>query len=232
MATSYVVQNAAELQAAVADGVPVIEVSGTISGSPRIVLAPGVRLTGGRLEVGSKGVMLTRDNTLQDVEIVVPEHEMAVYADTTQADWELELGVIIGRAARHVSRAEALSYVAGYTIVNDLTSRDKVYRADMKAIGTDWLASKSSPSYLPMGPYLVPAAFVADPQQLHLTLKLNGQDDLGLTHPTLKLIQIIAPATPTMLSSPETICVTLSVRTMLMFSTSFVSRLIRSPWAR
>lgn len=96
-------------------------------------------------------------------------------ADTTQADWELELGVIIGRAARHVSRTEALSYVAGYTIVNDLTSRDKVYRADMKAIGTDWLLSKSSPSFLPMGPYLVPAAFVSDPQQLHLTLKLNGQ---------------------------------------------------------
>ena len=93
----------------------------------------------------------------------------------TQADWELELAVIIGQPARHVSRSEALKYVAGYTIVNDLTSRDKVYRADMKAIGTDWLASKSSPSFLPMGPYLIPASFVPDPQQLHLTLKLNGQ---------------------------------------------------------
>ena len=45
----------------------------------------------------------------------------------------------------------------------------------MKAMGTDWLASKNSSSFLPMGPYLVPAAFVPDPQQLHLTLKLNGQ---------------------------------------------------------
>jgi 2,4-didehydro-3-deoxy-L-rhamnonate hydrolase len=107
--------------------------------------------------------------------ITGPYDPIVLPADTTQADWELELGVIIGRAARHVSRTEALSYVAGYTIVNDLTSRDKVYRADMKAIGTDWLLSKSSPSFLPMGPYLVPAAFVSDPQQLHLTLKLNGQ---------------------------------------------------------
>lgn len=107
--------------------------------------------------------------------ITGPYDPIVLPSDTTQADWELELGVIIGRAARHVSRTEALSYVAGYTIVNDLTSRDKVYRADMKAIGTDWLLSKSSPSFLPMGPYLVPASFVADPQQLHLTLKLNGQ---------------------------------------------------------
>lgn len=107
--------------------------------------------------------------------ITGPYDVVVLPADSTQPDWELELAVIVGQAARHVSRSEALQYVAGYTIVNDLTSRDKVYRADMKAIGTDWLLSKSSPSFLPMGPYLVPAAFVPDPQQLHLTLKLNGQ---------------------------------------------------------
>ncbi len=107
--------------------------------------------------------------------ITGPYDPIILPADTTQADWELELGVIIGRAARHVSRTEALDYVAGYTVVNDLTSRDKVYRPDLKAIGTDWLLSKSAPSFLPMGPYLLPAAFVQDPQQLHITLKLNGQ---------------------------------------------------------
>src|SRR5260370_37647621 len=104
-----------------------------------------------------------------------PYDPVVLPADSAQADWELELAVIIGRAARHVPRTEALKYVAGYTVVNDLTSRDKVYRPDLKAIGTDWLLSKSPPSFLPMGPYLVPAAFVPDPQQLHLTLKLNGQ---------------------------------------------------------
>jgi 2,4-didehydro-3-deoxy-L-rhamnonate hydrolase len=107
--------------------------------------------------------------------ITGPYDPIILPTDSTQPDWELELGVIIGRAARHVSRAEALNYVAGYTIINDLTSRDKVYRSDLKAIGTDWLLSKSSPSFLPMGPYLVPAAFVPNPQQLHVTLKLNDQ---------------------------------------------------------
>ena len=107
--------------------------------------------------------------------ITGPYDPIVLPADTKQPDWELELAVVIGRSARHVSRADALTYVAGYTIVNDLTSRDKIYRADMKAIGTDWLAGKSSPSFLPMGPYVVPAAFIPDPQQLHLTLKLNEQ---------------------------------------------------------
>jgi 2-keto-4-pentenoate hydratase/2-oxohepta-3-ene-1,7-dioic acid hydratase in catechol pathway len=94
---------------------------------------------------------------------------------TREADWELELGVIIGKAARHVSRENALDYVAGYTIVNDLTSRDKIFRKDLKAMGTDWLAGKCSPSFLPTGPYFVPALFVPDPQQLQITLKLNGE---------------------------------------------------------
>ncbi len=107
--------------------------------------------------------------------ITGPYDPIILPADSTQPDWELELGVIIGRAARHVSRTEALNYVAGYTIVNDLTCRDKVYRPDLKAIGTDWLLSKSAPSFLPMGPVLLPAAFVPNPQELHITLKLNGQ---------------------------------------------------------
>jgi 2-keto-4-pentenoate hydratase/2-oxohepta-3-ene-1,7-dioic acid hydratase in catechol pathway len=91
-----------------------------------------------------------------------------------QPDWELELAVVIGKYARHVSVEKALDYVAGYTIINDITSRDRVYRRDMKAIGTDWLAAKSAPGYLPTGPYLKPADFVSDPQQLQVTLRLNG----------------------------------------------------------
>jgi 2,4-didehydro-3-deoxy-L-rhamnonate hydrolase len=103
-----------------------------------------------------------------------PFDPIKLQAGALQPDWELELAVVIGKYARHVTEAEALDYVAGYTIVNDVTDRDKVYRRDMKAIGSDWLASKSAPGYLPTGPYLVPAAFVGDPQQLHITLRLNG----------------------------------------------------------
>lgn len=94
---------------------------------------------------------------------------------SAQPDWELELAVIIGKPARHVRRDKALEYVAGYTIVNDITNRDLVFRKDTGAMGADWLAAKGLPTYLPTGPYLVPAAFVPDPQNLQITLKLNGQ---------------------------------------------------------
>jgi 2-keto-4-pentenoate hydratase/2-oxohepta-3-ene-1,7-dioic acid hydratase in catechol pathway len=107
--------------------------------------------------------------------ITGPYDQVILPADATQPDWELELGVIIGRAARYVPSSEAMNYVAGYTIVNDLTDRAKVYRPDLPAIGSDWLLSKCSPGFLPMGPYLVPAAFISTPQQLQITLKLNGQ---------------------------------------------------------
>ncbi len=93
-----------------------------------------------------------------------------------QPDWELELAVVIGRPARHVARADALDYVAGYTVANDITNRDKVWRRDdMKAMGTDWIASKSCASYLPLGPFMIPAVFVGNPQALRLELKLNGE---------------------------------------------------------
>jgi 2,4-didehydro-3-deoxy-L-rhamnonate hydrolase len=100
--------------------------------------------------------------------VVLPRH-------ATQPDWELELAAIIGRPARHVTRDKALGYVVGYTIVNDITNRDLVFRKDAGALGADWIGAKGSPSYLPTGPYLVPAAFVPDPQNLQITLKLNGQ---------------------------------------------------------
>lgn len=93
----------------------------------------------------------------------------------SQPDWELELAVVIGKPCRHVSCDQALSYVAGYTIVNDITNRDLVFRKDAGALGADWLAAKGSPTYLPTGPYLVPPAFVPNPKGLQITLKLNGQ---------------------------------------------------------
>ena len=95
--------------------------------------------------------------------------------DVKEPDWELELAVVIGRPARRVSRDAAFDHVAGYTIANDITARERIYRADMRAIGTDWLSGKSAPSFMPMGPYFVPAAFVPTPQDVRITLKLNGQ---------------------------------------------------------
>lgn len=89
-------------------------------------------------------------------------------------DWELELAVVIGREAFQVSREDALDHVAGYTIVNDITTRDLVFRKDMKEIGTDWYRAKNAPGFLPAGPFLVPASFV-DSTALTVRLELNGQ---------------------------------------------------------
>ena len=90
-------------------------------------------------------------------------------------DWELELGVIIGRPVRRVSVDDALSYVAGYTICNDITTRSLVGRLDIPMMGTDWLRAKNSPTFFPTGPWLVPAMFVPDPMKLGIRLRLNGK---------------------------------------------------------
>lgn len=89
-----------------------------------------------------------------------------------QHDWELELAAVIGRRARRVARADAHEFIAGYTICNDVTTRDALIRSD--ALGLDWLAGKNSPTFLPTGPLFVPTAHAGDPMALHITLKVNG----------------------------------------------------------
>jgi 2-keto-4-pentenoate hydratase/2-oxohepta-3-ene-1,7-dioic acid hydratase in catechol pathway len=107
--------------------------------------------------------------------IAGPARTLVLPHDVTEPDWELELAVVIGKTARRVSRDDALNYVAGYTIANDVTARELVTRADLKNLGMDWLACKSSPGFHILGPYVTPARFVSDPQRLQIRLSLNGQ---------------------------------------------------------
>lgn len=107
--------------------------------------------------------------------ITGPYDDVLLPARGQQHDWELELAAVIGAGAFRVGREQALRHVAGYTIVNDLTTRDLVFRRDMPEIGTDWFRAKNSPGFLPTGPYLVPAPLVGDPADLRLTLRLNGE---------------------------------------------------------
>ncbi|WP_138757239.1 fumarylacetoacetate hydrolase family protein [Modestobacter altitudinis] len=95
--------------------------------------------------------------------------------DGQQPDWELELAAVIGRRARRVAPEDALDVVAGWTIVNDLTLRERIFRRDAPALGADWLAAKNSPTFLPTGPVLVPRAAVPDPSDLRIELQLNGE---------------------------------------------------------
>lgn len=106
--------------------------------------------------------------------VVGDDVPLALPAYSEVHDWELELAVVIGREAFRVSREEALGHVAGYTIVNDITTRDLVFRKDMKEIGTDWYRAKNAPGFLPTGPFLVPAQLV-DEADAHVRLDLNGE---------------------------------------------------------
>lgn len=107
--------------------------------------------------------------------ITGPYDDVVLPAWAGKPDWELELAVLIGRPAYRVPQAQALDHVAGYTIANDLTDRSTVFRRDMPAIGTDWLRCKNAPGFTPLGPFIVPAEFVANPSDLQVTLKLNGE---------------------------------------------------------
>ncbi|MFI0350727.1 fumarylacetoacetate hydrolase family protein [Actinomadura sp. 9N407] len=107
--------------------------------------------------------------------ITGPYDDVVLPSWAAKPDWELELAAVIGREAYQVSREDALDHVAGYTIANDLTAREAVFRRDMPEIGSDWLRSKNAPGFTPVGPYIVPAGFVDDPSDLRLTLSLNGE---------------------------------------------------------
>jgi 2-keto-4-pentenoate hydratase/2-oxohepta-3-ene-1,7-dioic acid hydratase in catechol pathway len=106
-----------------------------------------------------------------------------------QVDWEAELGVVIGKQCRHVTEAKAFEVVAGYLIVNDLSARDLMKR-EGSAFGMDWVGQKCFEDGAPMGPWLTPAAYVRDPNNLAVKLWVNGV--LKQNSNTSKLVHGIA----------------------------------------
>jgi 2,4-didehydro-3-deoxy-L-rhamnonate hydrolase len=99
--------------------------------------------------------------------------DIVLWGPGEQHDWELELAVVIGRAARCVPQEEAMQYVAGYTISNDISTRDVMYRPDFPM--TDFIMTKSRPTFFPTGPYIVPREFIPDPRTLRIRLNINGE---------------------------------------------------------
>ena len=95
--------------------------------------------------------------------IVIPKGSCAT-------DWEIELAVVIGRAARHVPEAQALDHVAGYTIMNDLSERDWQWHRSGQ-----YTKGKSCDGFAPLGPWLVTPEEVGEPQDLRLRLAVNGE---------------------------------------------------------
>lgn len=104
-----------------------------------------------------------------------PNEPLVLPKNTNKPDWEIELAVVIGREGLNISLDEAMSYVAGYAVANDISARDHIARTDYKMLGTDWLRAKGQPGFLPLGPYLVPAKFVPDPYNLKMQLSVDGR---------------------------------------------------------
>lgn len=105
--------------------------------------------------------------------------------------------MVISRPAYRVRREDAYGVIAGYTIANDISARDRLARRDMPNFGFDWIAGKSAPGFLPLGPLIVPACFVDDPQALKLELKLNGDvmqrgETSDMIFPVERLIEFIS----------------------------------------
>jgi 2,4-diketo-3-deoxy-L-fuconate hydrolase len=102
--------------------------------------------------------------------IVGPNDNIMLPKDSVKTDWEVELGVVINRTARYLSEHEALDYVAGYCVINDVSER--AYQIER---GGTWDKGKGCDTFGPIGPHLVTADEVGNPQALDMWLDVNGQ---------------------------------------------------------
>jgi 2-keto-4-pentenoate hydratase/2-oxohepta-3-ene-1,7-dioic acid hydratase in catechol pathway len=99
-----------------------------------------------------------------------PTDPVVLPKGSEKGDWEAELAVVIGKRAQYVEEADALSHIAGYAVLNDVSER--AYQAER---GGQWIKGKSAPTFGPLGPFLVTADEIADPQALDMFLDVNGQ---------------------------------------------------------
>jgi 2-keto-4-pentenoate hydratase/2-oxohepta-3-ene-1,7-dioic acid hydratase in catechol pathway len=156
-------------------------VVGLVMGDPTMRTAEHENLSPEELRQRTEAMMDQRAKALPFVFlklpscVVGPRDEVILPKNVEKPDWELELGVVIGKRAHRVTAAEAMDYVAGFAVVNDVTAREHVFRRDGSAIGADWLSGKCFPTFLPFGPMIVPKEQAGDPYDLMITLKVNGK---------------------------------------------------------
>ena len=101
--------------------------------------------------------------------IMGPNDDVEIPRHSVKTDWEVELGVVIGKAAKYIPESEALDHVAGYCVINDLSERDfQLHRSGQ------WVKGKSADTFGPIGPWMVTRDDVPDPQNLAMYLEVNG----------------------------------------------------------
>ena len=101
--------------------------------------------------------------------------DIAIPIGMLKIDWEAEIALAIGKPGKHIKAARALDHVAGFMTTNDVSCRDLQIRPDRPGLRSDWLGGKSHDNFAPMGPFLVPRAFVPDHMNLFIRLTVNGE---------------------------------------------------------
>lgn len=101
--------------------------------------------------------------------------DIALPSDLKKIDWEAEIALAIGKPGKRIKVERALDHVAGFMTTNDVSARDLQIRTDRPGLRSDWLNGKSHDNFAPMGPFMVPRAFVKDHMNLFIRLTVNGE---------------------------------------------------------
>jgi 2-keto-4-pentenoate hydratase/2-oxohepta-3-ene-1,7-dioic acid hydratase in catechol pathway len=99
-----------------------------------------------------------------------PDDNLIIPKNSKKTDWEVELGIVIGKRTQYIERKQALDHIAGYVLINDYSERE--FQLEH---GGQWVKGKSCDSFSPIGPWLVTKDEIADPNNLNLWLKVNGE---------------------------------------------------------
>jgi 2-keto-4-pentenoate hydratase/2-oxohepta-3-ene-1,7-dioic acid hydratase in catechol pathway len=110
--------------------------------------------------------------------LIGPGDAIMAPRSSKQVDWEVELAVVIGREGKNIKRNKAYSYVAGYTVSNDISFRDFQGKR-VEGLGMNWVKGKGMDSSFPLGPWLVTRDEIPDPNSLRISLKVNGEQKQG-----------------------------------------------------
>ena len=145
--------------------------------------------------------------------IVGPGVDVAIHVDgRSRVDWEAELGVVIGKRASMIEESRAAECIAGYVVANDISDRGLMRKPDavFPVFEWDWVSHKGQDGFCPIGPGLVPAAVVGDPQNLRIVLDVNGvvKQDSSTADMVINVHRLIAHASRLMTLQPGDVILT------------------------
>lgn len=140
--------------------------------------------------------------------IAAPSGPVTLSRVSGMIDWEAELGVVIGRRARHVPSEHALDHVAGYLPLNDVSARDWI--DERPSLGIDWIMQKASDGFTPLGPWITLAGGVADPQAIPVQCRINGDlvQDSSTANMLFPVAEVISHLSRFMTLSPGDVIAT------------------------